>query len=202
MKMSTTFDFGYGPEPAKQHPNGGGWVANTASVAPNARVCDNARVYGNARVCDNAVVYGNARVYGKARVYGNARVCDNARVYGNARVCDNAVVYGNARVYGKARVCDNARVYGNAVVYGIARVHSDAVVYGDARVNAIGDCWAISCLEYPITYTRSDDSVIVGCQRKTVADWIRAGRGDDGEHPDHVIQLLRVIFADRLGGGA
>jgi len=62
----TTFDFGYGPVPAHQHSNGGGWVADTADVAdtayvgPDAQVFDDALVYGNAKVIDDAQVYGNA----------------------------------------------------------------------------------------------------------------------------------------------
>ena len=66
--MTQTFDFGFGPVPAHKHPNGGGWVADTAYVGPDARV------FGN------AVVGSNARIYGYARVYGNAWVCDDARV--------------------------------------------------------------------------------------------------------------------------
>ena len=55
-----------------QHPNGGGWVANTASVektvyvGPNAQVFGNAQVSGNARVSDDAQVSGNAWVFGDA----------------------------------------------------------------------------------------------------------------------------------------
>ena len=57
----TTYDFddGNGPVPAHQHLNGGGWVADTASVSDTARVSDNARVYGNARVSGDAVVSGD-----------------------------------------------------------------------------------------------------------------------------------------------
>ncbi len=57
-----TFDFGNGPVAAHRHVNGGGWVAETASVAKSAyvgtdaRVCDSALVYGTARVCDSALV--------------------------------------------------------------------------------------------------------------------------------------------------
>jgi|GEM_PF-4367056 len=47
-----------------QHPNGGGWVENTASVEPTAFVGEDAQVYGNAWVYDNAQVCDNARVYG------------------------------------------------------------------------------------------------------------------------------------------
>ena len=67
-----TFDFGdgKGPVPAHQHSNGGGWVADTATVADTAYISPNARVYGNAWVS------GDARVSDDARVCGNARVCD------------------------------------------------------------------------------------------------------------------------------
>ena len=46
----TTFDFGFGPVSAHRHPNGGGWVADTARVAGNALVFGYARVSGNARI--------------------------------------------------------------------------------------------------------------------------------------------------------
>ncbi len=46
----TTFDFGAGPVPAHKHPNGGGWVADTATVSNTAYVGIDARVYGNAVV--------------------------------------------------------------------------------------------------------------------------------------------------------
>lgn len=64
-----TFDFqdGNGPVPAHQHPNGGGWVAETARVDASAYVGPNAWVYGDARV------YGNARVFDNARVFGDVK---------------------------------------------------------------------------------------------------------------------------------
>ena len=72
--------------PAHQHPNGGGWVADTATVHESAYVGPNAQVSGNAWVCGSAWVSGNARVSGDARVSGSARVSGNAWVSGNARV--------------------------------------------------------------------------------------------------------------------
>ena len=48
--------------PAHQHQNGGGWVADTATVDSTAYVGPDARVYGNAYVFGNACVYGNACV--------------------------------------------------------------------------------------------------------------------------------------------
>ena len=82
MTDDATHDFGdgRGPVAAHRHPNGGGWVADTAPVDATAYVGP------NAQVSDNARVYGNAQVFGDARAYGNAHVSDNARVFGNARV--------------------------------------------------------------------------------------------------------------------
>ena len=62
--MSATYDFqdGRGPVPAHQHPNGGGWVADTARVAASACVGRDAWVCGDAEVSGDARVYGDARV--------------------------------------------------------------------------------------------------------------------------------------------
>lgn len=47
---SEMFNFGNGPEPAKRHPNGGGWVACTATVSETAFIGLNAEVSGDAEV--------------------------------------------------------------------------------------------------------------------------------------------------------
>ena len=75
-----------------RHPNGGGWVQDTASVDETAYVGPDAEVYGNAQVC------GNARVFGNARVSGTAQVSETARVSGAAEVSGNARVFGAAWV--------------------------------------------------------------------------------------------------------
>jgi len=109
-----TYDFqdGQGPVPAHQHPNGGGWVADTAFVAETAFVGKNAVVFGWARVDDRAWV------------------ADFARIFGDAMVYNEAMVYGNAQVYGRAKVFGWARVFENAVVRGNAVVSCDAWVHG------------------------------------------------------------------------
>ena len=76
----STFDFGFGPVPAHQHTNGGGWVADTARFDDSAYVCPDAQVSDNARVSDNAWVWGDARVSGNARVSGDAQVSGNAKI--------------------------------------------------------------------------------------------------------------------------
>ena len=95
--MMTTFDFndGNGPVSAKKHPNGGGWVADTAKVDETAYVGRDAMVYGKARVYDNAMVLNNARVSGNAMVGGDTMVYGNATVGGYAIVCGNATVGGD-----------------------------------------------------------------------------------------------------------
>ena len=74
--MIEYFDFedGNGEVPAHKHPNGGGWVANTAYVSPTAYVGPNVRVYHNARVYAYSRVYHNPRITGFARVFGDAVV--------------------------------------------------------------------------------------------------------------------------------
>ena len=59
-------------EEQHQHENGGGWVANTATVEATVYVGPNAQVSGNARVYGYAWVSGNAWVFGDARVFGDA----------------------------------------------------------------------------------------------------------------------------------
>ena len=64
--MTTTFDFqdGNGPVPAHQHPNGGGWVADTATVEETAFVGANAQVYGSALVEGGVQLLGDTRISG------------------------------------------------------------------------------------------------------------------------------------------
>ena len=75
----------------RRHPNGGGWVAETAKVAPTAFV----GIF--ALICDTAQVSDNAEIFGRACVYGHAKVCDNAKVHEDALVYDDAEIYGHAR---------------------------------------------------------------------------------------------------------
>lgn len=77
-----TFDFGdgKGPVPAKRHQNGGGWVANTATVSTRAFVGPHARVFGEAYIHDGARLGQTARVFGEAEVYWGMCISDNTRV--------------------------------------------------------------------------------------------------------------------------
>ena len=77
----TTFDFGNGPVPAHKHPNGGGWVADTAKVADTAYVGPDAQVSDTARVSENAQVYDvEGEIHNLTLYTGDC----NAQVYDNA----------------------------------------------------------------------------------------------------------------------
>jgi hypothetical protein len=140
------FEDGNGPVLAHRHPNGGGWVAETASAAKTAFVGPDASVFVFARLLDfatvadtawvlgNAEVGGHARVTGDAEVNGFARVRGNADVAGNAFIADSAIVEGDAVVSGHARVLENAIVNGNARVVGNAEISADVVVSGGNRL--------------------------------------------------------------------
>ena len=113
----TTFDFGYGPVPAHQHANGGGWVAETAYVADTAYVGSRAQVYGEAWVSGEAWVYGNAQVY------GNARVCGNAWVSGEARVTTTPLMISGLEY--AVTVCDNQVQIGCKTVPAATQLSAD-----------------------------------------------------------------------------
>lgn len=126
-----------------QHPNGGGWKANTAVVdataylGPNAQVLGSAQLRGYARLEDYAVLRDSAQVRDYAVVSGHAVVQDTAQVYANAKVRDWARVFGNAQVYGNARVIEHANcgdsgnlVFGNAVLKGTTYVYSPSTFSG------------------------------------------------------------------------
>jgi UDP-3-O-[3-hydroxymyristoyl] glucosamine N-acyltransferase len=139
------FLLGARPVAAHHHPNGGGWVANTAFVTdsvyvgPDAAVFDQAEVIGRVRlegttsvsecamvgddaVLVNAHVYGNAVVMHRAKIT-DAYVKDLATVYEDATVSNHASVEGSARVGDRAQIDHYACVGGHANVVGTACVH-------------------------------------------------------------------------------
>jgi hypothetical protein len=78
----------------RRHPNGGGWVAKTATVADTAYVGPGTMVLGNAKVLDQAIVEDHALVD------------EDAIVAGHARISGQAIVKKGARAAGYARTWD------------------------------------------------------------------------------------------------
>ncbi|MBM4036428.1 MAG: hypothetical protein FJ291_32230, partial [Planctomycetes bacterium] len=134
----------------KPHPNGGGFVADTATVeptayiAPDAMVLDRAKVLGNARIEDYAVVRGNAVVKDHARVSGHALVKDDAQVYDHGKVRDWATLQGRWKVYENGRLLERAYTWDRGELHGNATIKGNTQDFGGASVrgHAIkdGDC--------------------------------------------------------------
>jgi hypothetical protein len=130
-----------GPQPptgvaGARHPNGGGFVASTATVAATAYVAPGAMVLGNAKV------QGQARVEGLA-IVKDGEVRDKAVVSGYAGVWGGQV-YGNARIDGaaqivnrSAKIFDNAHVGGASVIYDSAALSGTVQILGSADVKAV-----------------------------------------------------------------
>ncbi len=135
-----------------EHPNGGGFVADTAEVADTVYVGRDAMVLGNSKISGNAVITGyavvsnatvcdNARISGYACVYGfwwaaptisgNAKIGENAVVTAGASVTGNARVMGNAYLLDSYKVTDNATVKGTAYCYGEGTASGQAILDGE-----------------------------------------------------------------------
>lgn len=74
-----------------RHPNGGGLVADTATVARSAYVDRNSRVDEFATLGPSARLFHHARVSGRARIGSMVTLRDNAHVFGQS-VLDAGVI--------------------------------------------------------------------------------------------------------------
>lgn len=134
----------------KPHPNGGGFVADTAKVAPTAFVGPNAMVLGkaqvleNARVEDYAVVRDDAVVKEDACISGHALVKDRAQVYGNGKVRDWATAQGGWKIYENGRLLERAYLWDKGELFGNATIKGNTQDFGNPRVSGYaikdGDC--------------------------------------------------------------
>jgi len=115
-----------------KHPNGGGFVADTALVDPSAYVGPNAMVLDSAQVRENARIEGYGCVRGNAIVRGNAVVSDHAMVRDRAEVFDFAKVRDWATVTGSWKVFENGRVLEHAFLSDRGQLHGNATIQGVA----------------------------------------------------------------------
>ncbi|UYQ95953.1 DUF6055 domain-containing protein [Chitinophaga horti] len=120
--------------PGSAHPNGGGWVASTATVAASVYVGPKAVVVGTSNLTGSVTVNGTARLQ-NVTAGNSVSFTGNCNVYGGnysgtAQVTDAAVLF-NSTVSGNAIIKENGWGYG--VTYG----GSNVIVGGDAE---IGSC--------------------------------------------------------------
>ena len=120
-----------------RHPNGGGFVAATATVAATAYVGPQAMVLGKAKVL------GQARLEGSAIAGESGEVRDQAVIAGYAGVWAGQV-FGSARIDGAAQITNagtkvsgNARVGGRSLDLDPAILSGTAQVLGDAEIRAV-----------------------------------------------------------------
>lgn len=142
------------------HSNGGGFVANTATVdasayvGPNAMVLDTAKVLGNAKILDYAVVKNNATVKDNAIVSGHGYVRDSAQVSGYAKVRDWGTVVNGSQVFDYGKVldeayADNEYLHDNGTLKGWTYDYAaDPGVYGYAIKD--GDCANGSTIDHGV----------------------------------------------------
>ena len=83
----------------KAHPNGRGWVADTAKVDATAYVGPNAMVVGASQVLGNAVIEDAAIILGRSVISGNAKVSGGA-------VLGDKIMDGYARCWDEVQDLD------------------------------------------------------------------------------------------------
>ena len=123
-----------------KHPNGGGFVADTAFVGPKALVLGRAKVLGSARVEDYAVVRDEATVQDRAVVRGHATVGGRAVVKDDARVGNYAWLQEGAVIQDQGKVIEHGVVGGRDSLvadYGIVKGSSWA--YGKVIGTGMAD---------------------------------------------------------------
>ncbi len=132
------------PDVAGQaHPNGEGFVAETAQVdasawvGPNAQVLGKAKVMDQARIEDYAVVKDEAVVKDHARVYGHAQV--SGTMEGYARAGGFAKITRNAVARDHALVLEHATLTGRSTLTGYATAKGYAAAAGDVSGTTICD---------------------------------------------------------------
>ncbi len=142
---------GYTKGAGHVHPNGGGWVADSATVAdsvyvgPNAMVLGSANLSGNVRVEDRAVVANsvtateNVVISGHAIVDGGGMIYDDGWKFGSVNLSGNVVIGDGAVVTNSCTVSGNAKILQKAYLAEAVTVSDNAVVKGMAYVYGKGN---------------------------------------------------------------
>lgn len=81
-----------------RHKNGGGIVANTATVSDDSIIAPRAEVGGNATVMNGCKILDRVRVYGNSYVSNGVTLEDDVEVFGTAEVKYEVVLFGKAKV--------------------------------------------------------------------------------------------------------
>jgi carbonic anhydrase/acetyltransferase-like protein (isoleucine patch superfamily) len=115
------FGDGLGKVLAHRHDNGGGWVADTATVDDKVFVSRRAAVYHNAKITGSVRLDNHARVCGLADIDSSGSINDHVFVAGKTNITGHVVIRGYARLYGgkfvgRNEIYDSVRVQNNPTI--------------------------------------------------------------------------------------
>lgn len=144
LKISGAWPQGHEPQALREapgvsgavHANGGGFVADTASVAPSAYVDAEARILGSAQVLGNARIEGRAVISGSAVINDQAIVSSDVHVGDTARVDFSATARDGVYLAGGAQLTENGKMQGDGYYYGGFTVSGQGVALG-SHINTI-----------------------------------------------------------------
>ena len=142
VEISGAWPLWHEPESAREavgvtgaaHANGGGFVADTATVSETAYVGPMARVLENAQVLDNARIEGRAIIMDDAVIRGNAIISSNAEISYRAEISDYATVRDNAQMADDTVASDEAKVQGDAAIWRTYSVSQQGMTLGTPLV--------------------------------------------------------------------
>lgn len=109
---------------AHRHPNGGGWVQDTARVHPEAYVGEKASVNGNVQLGPQVELRGSSTVSGDVKIDGQVIL------EGASAIKDQAHISGTLFMYGQTEISEDARIKKDARLFmrQYARLRGDAVI--------------------------------------------------------------------------
>lgn len=152
-KRRSKHDFkdGCGRVYAHRHENGGGWVADTATVAPTVFVSKTAQVFNRAKVLDRVELRGYAKICGSATVSGHVTMRGHSSIGGAAIVTDrtkvahNAVISGSARIAGTSYIGAHCRISDSPELLH-AKITDNVIIYGSPLIvrSTVGGLYANS----------------------------------------------------------
>lgn len=120
------------------HTNGGGRVADTATVADSvfvaetATIKDRAKVYGSVRLEDRSVIADEAEVFGTVILRDQSRIAGKAKVCGATELYGDTVIEGHAQISG-IRKLRNVQITGNTILNGNQDLKEGAVVWRNSE---------------------------------------------------------------------
>ena len=106
------FKDGSGRVRARRHANGGGWVAETATVEDSVYVGPKCQVFNQAAVTGNVVLKGNVNISGFAEISGDVKMTNNVSVTESARISGPITVKGTVYIRGHASISGTSYIVG------------------------------------------------------------------------------------------